>query len=71
MQTRSIFLALKDCNISFLLIPLNPFYNNYLYLFITDEPPMDKVAVLILTNYVFKMDHSPTVHEFFYFKINL
>lgn len=71
MQNRSIFLELKYCNISSLLISPNPFYNNNLYLLITDEPSTEKVSVLILTNYVFKMDDSSTVHEFFYFKINL
>lgn len=71
MSNKSIFLELKYCKISSLLIPPNSFYNNNLYLLITDEPSMDKVSVLILTNYVYKTDDSSTVHEFFYFKINL
>lgn len=75
MQNRPILLELKYFIISSLLIPPNippnSFYNYNLYLLITDEPSMDKVSVLILNNYVFKMDDSSTVHDFFYFKINL
>lgn len=64
MQNRSILLELKYFNISSLLIPQNPFYDNNLYLFITDEPSMDKVSVLISTMFSKWIIHLQCVNFF-------